>query len=103
MINRHRPLISASGNRDVVASDVPSLLLAGDLDAATTVKQAELAAETLSLSHLFVFPANAHVQIAYNDCAWEIIDEFMSSPTRRPNPGCLESLRQPAFLTYGGN
>jgi pimeloyl-ACP methyl ester carboxylesterase len=97
------PTKTSTGNRDVVTSDVPSLLLAGALDASTTTEQAELAAETLSVSHLFVFPASAHVQIRYNECSWRIIDEFLSRPTRRPNPKCLTSLRQPAFLTYGGS
>ncbi|RLA12744.1 MAG: hypothetical protein DRQ59_06880, partial [Gammaproteobacteria bacterium] len=97
------PTKTNMGNRDVVVSDVPSLLLAGALDASTTIEQAELAAETLSVSHLFIFPANAHVQIKYTKCSWEIIDEFLSKPTIRPNPKCLTSLRQPTFLTYGGN
>ncbi|MCP4875775.1 MAG: alpha/beta hydrolase [Gammaproteobacteria bacterium] len=90
-------------NRDAVVSDIPSLLLAGGLDAATTVEQAELAAETLRVSHLFVFPAYGHVQLRSNPCAWEILNEFLVNPTLRPSPACLTSLRQPAFITVGGN
>jgi len=89
-------------NRDAVVSEIPSLLLAGGLDASTTVEQAEMAAETLANSHLFVFPANAHVQLRSN-CAREVLNEFLASPKRRPNPACLGSLRQPAFITVGGN
>lgn len=96
------PTKPGTGNRDVVNSEIPSLLLAGGLDVATTVEQAEMAAETLSISHLFVFPANAHGQFA-DKCSWKIIDEFLLNPTRRPNPECLASLRQPTFLTLGGN
>lgn len=96
------PTKAGTGNRGIVSSNIPTLLLAGALDAATTVEQAELAAETLSKSHLFVFPANAHWQI--NDkCSWKIIDEFLSDSTSRPNPKCLASLRQPQFITLGGN
>lgn len=96
------PTKPGTGNHDVVSSEIATLLLAGGLDVATTVEQAEIAAETLSTSHLFVFPANAHWQI--NDkCSWNIIDEFLSNPTRRPNPECLTSLRQPKFLTLGEN
>ena len=94
------PTKSGTGNRDVVSSQIPSLLLAGGLDVATTVEQAEMAAETLSISHLFVFPANAHGQYA-DKCSWKIIEEFLSNPTRRPNPECLTSLRQPTFITLG--
>ena len=91
-----------SRNRDAVVSDIPSLLLAGGLDASTTVEQAEMAAETLVNSHLFVFPANAHVQLR-RPCAREVLNEFLANPKLRPNPACLTSLRQPAFITLGGN
>lgn len=92
-----------TANRDAVVSDIPSLLLAGGLDPSTTVEQAEMAAETLAASHLFVFPANGHVQIRNNECAWMIIDEFLSDPAQRPNPDCLTSLRKPKFVTYDKN
>jgi pimeloyl-ACP methyl ester carboxylesterase len=96
------PTKPGTGNRDAVSSEIPTLLLAGGLYVATTVEQAEVAAETLSVSHLFIFPANAHWQV--NDkCAWKIIDEFLSHPTKRPNPECLTSLRQPSFLTLERN
>jgi len=97
------PTRPGTRDRDPVVSEIPSLLLVGGLDPATPVELAEIAAETLSVSHLFVFPANGHVQIKYDECSWVVIEEFLSSPTRRPNPDCLTSLRQPVFLTYGGN
>jgi len=96
------PTKPGTGNRDVVSSEIPTLLLAGGFDVATTVEQAEMAAETLSQSHLFVFPANAHVQVR-NKCSWKVIDEFLSDPASRPNPRCLTSLRQPPFITLGEN
>jgi hypothetical protein len=61
-----------------------------------------MAAETLGVSQLFVFPANAHVQVD-NKCSWKIIDEFLSDSTSRTNPECLASLRQPPFITLGEN
>jgi pimeloyl-ACP methyl ester carboxylesterase len=73
------PTKPGTGNRDVVSSGIPTLLLAGGLDVATTVEHAEMAAETLSMSHLFVFPANAHVQV-YNKCSWKIIMSFCPIP-----------------------
>jgi pimeloyl-ACP methyl ester carboxylesterase len=94
------PTKPGTGNHDVVSSEIPSLLLAGGLDASTTVEQAEMAAETLSQSHLFIFPASAHVQVR-NKCSWKVIDEFLSDPANRPNPECLTSLRQPPFITLG--
>jgi len=89
-------------NRDAVVSDIPSLLLVGALDPATTVEHAEIAAETLGESHIFVFPANGHVQ-SWRKCSSEIIGEFLENHSKRPNPNCLESLRQPVFITLNGN
>lgn len=93
------PMNPNTRNRDAVVSDIPSLLLAGGLDAATTVEQAEMAAETLRNSHLFVFPAHAHVQLRGDPCAWEIVIEFLANPEVRPSPDCLVSLRQSTFLS----
>ena len=90
-------------NRDTVISDVPSLILAGGLDPATTVEHAEVAARTLSNSYLFVFPAYGHVQLRSNRCAWEIFFAFLDDPTVRPDPACMASPRQPGFITVGGN
>ncbi len=97
------PLDPETQNRTAVVSEVPSLILAGGLDPATTLEHAEIAAETLSNSHLFVFPAYGHVQLRSNPCAWEILGEFLANPLQRPSPTCLSSLRQPAFITIGGN
>ena len=97
------PTTPTARNRDAISSDIPALLLVGGFDPVTTVEMAEIAAKSLSASHLFVFPANGHVQVRENPCAWEIIQEFLSSPARRPNPKCLVSLRQPAFIAVGGN
>ena len=90
-------------NREPLTSNTPALLLAGAFDPVTTVEHAYMAAETLSNSHVFIFPASGHVQIENSDCAWVVIDEFMTNPLTRPNPECLQSLRQPAFQTIGGN
>ena len=84
-----------------VASAVPTLLLAGALDASTTVELAETAAETLAVSHLFVFPATAHGQLGSSDCAREVVRAFLASPRERPAPPCLATQRRPAFLALG--
>jgi len=97
------PTRTGMGNREPVVSEIPTLLLAGELDPSTPVELAKLAAETLSVSHLFTFPANGHVQIEYEECSWDLIGEFLSSPMKRPNPGCLATIRQPAFIIYGAN
>ncbi len=84
-----------------VVSAVPSLLLAGALDASTTLEQAEAAAETLERSHLFVFYATAHNQLASAPCARDVLQAFLADPETRPDPPCLATQRRPAFLALG--
>lgn len=84
-----------------VSSVVPSLLLSGALDASTTLELAEMASETLSRSHHYIFPATAHVQITSSDCARELLRDFLAAPEERPRPPCLGALRRPAFLALG--
>ncbi|MEM7225621.1 MAG: alpha/beta fold hydrolase [Pseudomonadota bacterium] len=86
-----------------VTSDLPVLLLAGALDGSTAVELAEQAAATLANGHLFVFPANAHVQLFGGDCPRQILSAFLADPLTRPNPACLAKLPQPTFRTLGGS
>ncbi|MDJ0779925.1 MAG: alpha/beta hydrolase [Gammaproteobacteria bacterium] len=98
---RDLPVNPDPSHRDPVVSDIPTLLLAGGLDVSTPVEQAEMAAASLSRGYLVVFPANAHDQVWGNSCAWTLITEFLATPEKRPEPECLESLRQPTFHLYG--
>jgi len=93
----------ATQNRTAVGSDIPTLILAGGLDPATTIEHARAAAKTLPNSYLFEFPAYGHVQLRSNPCAWEIFDAFLEDPMVRPDPACVAKPRMPAFITVGGN
>ncbi len=84
-----------------VVSAVPSLLLAGAFDTSTTLEQAEAAAETFPRSHLFIFSATGHNQLRSSPCAREVLRAFLSNPEVRPDPPCLATQRQPAFLALG--
>ncbi len=91
-------------SREAVAvhSDIPSLLLAGGLDAATPLEQSRQAAETLDRAALFTFPASAHGLVFSEDCARDLVRDFLADPSALPNPPCLQSRRQPSFLAIGG-
>lgn len=86
-----------------VASDVPTLILAGGFDPTAPPDLAAQAAETLANSYLFVIPDAGHEVVPGSPCVEDLIQDFLSDPTRRPEPDCLDSLPPPSFITLGGN
>lgn len=94
---------AASTDSTAVVSAAPTLLLAGAFDPVTPLELAELAAEGLANSHLFIIPNGGHRVIGDSDCAENILVDFLTDPGRRPNPDCLHKLPQPAFVALGGN
>lgn len=80
-----------------VRSDVPTLLLAGDLDPITPPEWARLAAETLSRGRLFEFPGVGHGVLTARQCAYFVARDFLADPFAEPDATCLASMRVPAF------
>jgi pimeloyl-ACP methyl ester carboxylesterase len=81
-------------------SDVPVLLLAGELDAITPPSGAELAASDLSNSTLLRFPGAGHdVTIWSASCAVDVMYAFLEQPGGDFDQSCLASVRVPAFAT----
>lgn len=74
-----------------VESDVPALLLAGNLDPVTPPTLARSAAEHLANSHVVVFLKAGHGVIYEVGCAGSLIAEFLVDPQRRPRGDCLRS------------
>ncbi|PZQ47185.1 MAG: hypothetical protein DI556_18395 [Rhodovulum sulfidophilum] len=72
-----------------VASDLPVLLLSGDLDPITPPSYAEELPPTLPNATHVVFPAGAHGQAITNPCANEIIGRFLDDPTAPPDTACV--------------
>jgi len=75
-----------------VSSAIPTLLLAGALDALTPPTMAAEAARTLSRSHTVVFPAAGHLltlNATVSTCVAEIVEGFMAAPTRTPATTCV--------------
>ncbi len=71
-----------------VASDVPTLLLAGAFDPVTPVDWAERAAATLGRSELIVGPYASH-GVSGGACGISIVVAFLDSPGERPDDRCL--------------
>jgi pimeloyl-ACP methyl ester carboxylesterase len=75
-----------------VATDVPVLLLSGDLDVATPTFRSREVADALPNATLVVFPGRTHVQIAgANICAARVMTQFVLDPKVRPDTSCAEN------------
>lgn len=87
--------------REAVYSDLPTLLLNGDYDPVTPPHWAEIAAETLSNSTLFIVPGGGHGVMDMNDCTLGIVFAFLTNPETAPDGSCVAEIPPPGwFLDY---
>lgn len=73
-----------------VESDIPTLLLAGQLDQVTFPAWAEQAAKSLTNGHLFVLPDADH-EVLESDCANVLAALFLDNPMVRPAHACFDA------------
>lgn len=71
-------------------SDIPALVLAGELDPRTPPPDAQLLARGLSRSEVVVLPWSGHQRLP--DCAFRLTDEFIQAPERAPDTSCVDSI-----------
>jgi pimeloyl-ACP methyl ester carboxylesterase len=95
----------AAFENEPVASDIPTLILAGEYDSATPPHNGEQAAQTLSRSHYFEFRGFAHQvlravssETARPRCAMQLVSAFLDDPLAEPDGSCVENLEAPRFL-----
>ena len=81
-----------------VKSNVPVLLLSGELDPATPPRWADLAAETLPNSVRFVVPGVGHGATA-EGCVPQLIEQFLDKKDpKKLDASCLTKLKRPPFF-----
>ncbi|SEA99476.1 alpha/beta hydrolase [Rubrimonas cliftonensis] len=86
-----------------VATDVPTLILAGRLDARTPALRSEIVARALPRAALVVFPEGTHVQLGeINLCAGRIVKAFLSDPAAAPDTGCIAEMARRGFVLPDG-
>lgn len=82
-----------------VASDIPTLVLAGEFDPITPPSWGSLAAETLTNVSFFEFPGLGHGTSVSDECALSIALEFLDDPSAKPNGSCISAMSGPDFIT----
>ncbi|HVJ51632.1 MAG TPA: alpha/beta fold hydrolase [Aliidongia sp.] len=85
---------ASDGSQAPVASDVPILMLSGELDPVTPPEWAKTAAATLSHARLFRFPEVGHGVLAADRCADRVVASFLAKPDQAPFDHCLLALGQ---------
>lgn len=81
-----------------VVSDIPTLILTGEYDLATPPRWGYLAAETLSQSVAYEFPAVGHIAVLGGACPTGIAVNFLDDPYTPPPSGCIHDMRDLAFV-----
>lgn len=76
-----------------VTSDIPALLLSGNLDPITPPSFADLARETLSAAYSFVLPHVGHGTLRSDPCAVHIARAFIAEPLSEPDSDCIAQTR----------
>lgn len=79
-----------------VGSDHPVLLMAGNLDPATPVSDAVLAARHLRNGYLVLVDGTSHAAMGRDECTRSIAHAFLRDPSRAPDTACLAT--RPAFV-----
>jgi pimeloyl-ACP methyl ester carboxylesterase len=85
---------------DPVVSDVPVLLMAGEVDAATPVWMAEEAAKTLANGKLVVFANSSHWDSGEPGCYAGMVSRFLADASvENIDSSCAAEIQRPPFGT----
>lgn len=78
-------------------SDIPTLIITGELDPRTPPTYAERVAAGLPRAQVIVAPWTGHERLP--DCAFRLASEFFDAPERRVNASCMDSVPPIRFVT----
>lgn len=90
---------AAASMMDPVVSDVPVLIMEGDLDAATAPEWVDLVTPGLSAAQVVRFPLTGHSTLDKSACAQNVMNSFLKDPTQPVDSSCTASIH----LTFTTN
>ncbi|MGY1844655.1 alpha/beta hydrolase [Modestobacter sp. SYSU DS0875] len=86
---------------EALSSDLPTLVLAGELDPITPPRWGEQLAEELGNAVYVEFPATGHGSVGTHECAVQLTREFLADPGSEPDTSCVDDVEAPAFTPEG--
>lgn len=78
--------------KEPLVSDIPTLILEGELDPVTPPEYGRLAAGYLSDAYYYELPGVGHSVLAGEDCALSIAGAFLEDPTQAPDSSCIAEM-----------
>jgi pimeloyl-ACP methyl ester carboxylesterase len=82
-----------------VASDIPTLILAGEYDPITPPDYGRQVAEQLSRSYFYEYPGQGHgVSLWASSCAYRMARDFLDDPLSEPDASCIAAMAGPEFI-----
>jgi len=75
---------------NAVFSDIPTLIMNGDLDSATPPDYAIMTAATLKNSQLFILNGVGHSPLVEGACPISMVKQFLDNPDGKVDAGCME-------------
>jgi pimeloyl-ACP methyl ester carboxylesterase len=81
---------------EAVSSEIPALILQGELDPITPPAWSQHAAETLPNSFYVLFPKAAHGALN-SECAWGMAVAFLQDPAQAPDATCIAEMEEVPF------
>lgn len=93
--------VASDIENELVTSDLPTLLMAGEYDPITPPSGLPVIAEGLSNSWSVVFPHLGH-GVAPSSCGADIVTQFFDDPGTEPDSSCVGDIATPAFTPRTG-
>jgi pimeloyl-ACP methyl ester carboxylesterase len=81
------------------SSDIPVLMLSGELDGITPPKWTKIAAQGFKTAWRIEFRGVGHGVLEAHECASLVVARFLDNPARRPISDCLLAMGPPPFRT----
>jgi len=82
-----------SDAKEPVRSDVPTLLIAGEVDSLTPPSWALEVADGLSDSRVYEIPGYGHSAVFSGPCPFSLMFQFLNDPTQPPDDSCIADLK----------
>jgi TAP-like protein len=75
-----------------VVSDIPTLVMSGEMDPITPPSFGEEAAKSLSQGYAYTFPGIGHGVIGGGECPQSMMLAFLENPSQRPDDSCMTTM-----------
>jgi len=76
-----------------IKTDVPTLILSGEMDHVCPPSYAIELSKTMTNAHLYIFPGVAHSPIDAGMCGISMMKEFIDNPSKAPDNSCMSEFR----------